>query len=62
MELALADNADTKQMVAEVVNLFPTLGDIINNIVIAVNQEYLEGTVTLKDGDEVAFIPPISGG
>ena len=29
---------------------------------IAVNQGYAEDTVQLKDGDEVALIPPVSGG
>ena len=29
---------------------------------LAVNQEYANARVTLKDGDEVAIIPPVSGG
>ncbi|MFN8775939.1 MAG: MoaD/ThiS family protein [Flavobacteriales bacterium] len=29
---------------------------------IAVNQGYAEDTVQLEDGDEVALIPPVSGG
>jgi molybdopterin converting factor subunit 1 len=29
---------------------------------IAVNQTYVEPDVELHDGDEVAFIPPVSGG
>ncbi len=29
---------------------------------LAVNNEYVEGDHTLHDGDEVAIIPPVSGG
>jgi len=28
----------------------------------AVNQEYAEGGTVLRDGDEVAFLPPVAGG
>ena len=31
-------------------------------VAFAVNQDYATGDTVLKDGDEVAFIPPISGG
>ncbi len=30
--------------------------------VVAVNQEYATDDLTLKEGDEVAIIPPVSGG
>lgn len=29
---------------------------------IAVNMEYTDGKAQLKDGDEVAFFPPVTGG
>ena len=29
---------------------------------VAVNQEFVAGSTTLHDGDEVAFIPPMQGG
>jgi molybdopterin synthase sulfur carrier subunit len=31
-------------------------------VLFAVNGEYVEGDRELKEGDEVAFIPPVSGG
>jgi MoaE-MoaD fusion protein len=39
----------------EQAGLWPTLA-------IAVNREYASGSTTLKDGDEVALLPPVSGG
>jgi molybdopterin converting factor small subunit len=58
----LADDADTASMLSAVTEQFPQLAAMLDKIVIAVNQEYLQGTMALRDGDEIAFIPPISGG
>ena len=33
-----------------------------NSVSFAVNQEYVDRTTVLRDGDEVALIPPVSGG
>jgi molybdopterin converting factor subunit 1 len=33
-----------------------------DSIAVAVNQEYARATDVLKDGDEVALLPPVSGG
>ena len=35
---------------------------VAENVRIAVNREMVEGAVTLKAGDEVAFLPPVTGG
>ena len=32
------------------------------NTLIAVNMEYTDGNAEVKNGDEVAFFPPVSGG
>ena len=32
------------------------------NVKIALNQELIEGPCALADGDEVAFLPPVTGG
>ena len=34
----------------------------INSYFIAVNQEYAEDEQTINDNDEIAIIPPVSGG
>jgi molybdopterin converting factor subunit 1 len=41
---------------------FPALGGHRDSVGFAVNQEYVEGDFRPRAGDEVAFIPPVSGG
>jgi len=38
------------------------LDELPDNLLIAVNQEYTSKEVLVKDGDEVAFFPPVTGG
>ncbi|HUP66173.1 MAG TPA: molybdopterin converting factor subunit 1 [Thermoanaerobaculia bacterium] len=40
----------------------PRLSSYVTPPLVAVNQEYAPPTTRLEDGDEVAFIPPVSGG
>jgi molybdopterin synthase sulfur carrier subunit len=40
---------------------YPRLASL-RSVYIAVNQEYAEETMLLKEGDEIALIPPVSGG
>ena len=35
---------------------------VAENVRIAVNQELVDGAVALRAGDEVAFLPPVTGG
>ena len=41
---------------------FPPLGEMAGSLVGVVNQEITSPEEPLKDGDEVAFLPPVSGG
>jgi len=41
---------------------FPALAGHRDSVGFAVNQEYVEGDYQPRDNDEVAFIPPVSGG
>lgn len=36
--------------------------DVWRTLAVAVNQEYAALSTTLRDGDEVALLPPVSGG
>ncbi len=38
------------------------MGAALDSIAVAVNQEYARAGDVLKDGDEVALLPPVSGG
>jgi len=41
---------------------FPRLNDLAGALLLAVNQEIADQARILHDGDEVAFLPPVSGG
>lgn len=41
---------------------FPRLGEIAGSLVTSVNQGIADRERILRDGDEVAFLPPVSGG
>jgi molybdopterin synthase catalytic subunit len=57
-ELELAAGARA----ADVWPALPELGEAPPGVLLAVNKEYVEGDHELRDGDEVALIPPVSGG
>ena len=40
----------------------PEIVMIWDTIAVAVNQQYAQPNATLSDGDEVALLPPVSGG
>lgn len=43
-------------------NQFPRLREMASSIVVARNQEFAESGSEVSDGDEIAFLPPVSGG
>ncbi|MHB8571337.1 MAG: molybdopterin converting factor subunit 1 [Candidatus Dormibacteria bacterium] len=61
-EVAVADGSDLNALWAELVMRHPALAPLRDALVVAVQREYTEWTAALHDGDEVALIPPVSGG
>lgn len=62
--ITLDQGADTAQLKKVLLALHPSLQKIIQHCIFAVNLEYesADTNTPLNNGDEVALIPPISGG
>lgn len=50
-----------KELVQAIIAKYPELKDLAS-IKIAVNEEYVENEYLIQDQDEIALIPPVSGG
>ena len=60
--LDLPDGASLGALAREMARLHPALISEPADLVAAVNQEFRDHGHTLAEGDEVALIPPVSGG
>jgi molybdopterin converting factor subunit 1 len=61
-EQTLADGATVGDLWAALCRAHPELAPLSASISFAVNREYVDRTHRLREGDEVALIPPVSGG
>lgn len=62
LELELMQMATTRTMMAVLLGKYPELEEITAALKIAVNKKYITEETALAEGDEVALLPPISGG
>jgi molybdopterin converting factor subunit 1 len=62
MAWELADGATIDDLWRTLCARYPQLGALRSSMTFAVNREYVRGDHTLASGDEVALIPPVSGG
>jgi molybdopterin converting factor subunit 1 len=58
----LSEGARVEDLFARYGNRFPKLAEFRASVVASVNQEFAEWRAPLAAGDEVAFLPPVSGG
>ena len=61
LELTFKDSIAVGAFKLIIKEKFPQLKNI-NSYAIAVNETYAEDALSLKEGDVVAIIPPVSGG
>jgi molybdopterin converting factor subunit 1 len=62
VELSLQDGSHAFNVLDHFLKVNPGLSSWKSHLRIAVNAEYVELNHRLQDGDEVAIIPPVSGG
>jgi molybdopterin converting factor subunit 1 len=61
-DLQLDEGATIQSATAQLSKQFPPISDFLPRVAFAVNQQYVPPTTPLHDGDELALIPPVSGG
>ena len=62
LELELADGATITDLKNELVKQFPQFESMREHLLVAVDAEYAKEDQVLMPGQEVALIPPVSGG
>jgi molybdopterin converting factor subunit 1 len=60
--IELSEGATVGMLWGLLVERYPRLGGYSGKLLYAVNQEFSTLETKLRDGDEVALIPPVSGG
>jgi molybdopterin converting factor subunit 1 len=58
----VASPATVQSVWASLVGEMPSLGEYERTMSVAVNADYARMNAAVHDGDEVAFLPPVSGG
>ena len=57
----LAEGVNVRSLLAKLHQDYPRLQNL-KSLLVAVNSEYAEDEQVLKEKDEIALIPPVSGG
>jgi molybdopterin converting factor subunit 1 len=60
--IELADGARVEAVFTRYARDFPRLSDLDSSIVLACNREFCDRSAAIREGDEIAFLPPVSGG
>mgnify|MGYP000479875510 CR=1 FL=1 len=61
VEIEMSRSSNVQSVLVELKTNYPKLKDI-KSLLIAVNNEYAELDLILSENDEIALIPPVSGG
>ncbi len=60
--VGLPEGASLADLLAHYEKKIPRLKDFLSSTAVSLNQEYASPAARLKDNDEVALLPPVSGG
>jgi molybdopterin converting factor subunit 1 len=62
LALKLDSQSSVANALQQIGEQLPELRPILGRVATAVNRSYVKPDATLHDGDELALIPPVSGG
>jgi molybdopterin converting factor subunit 1 len=62
VEVEVEDDTDITGFLDVLKKAYPELGTLSETLIVSVNKEYATYDTILKNGDEVALLPPVSGG
>ncbi|KRL67511.1 hypothetical protein FC27_GL001827 [Companilactobacillus versmoldensis DSM 14857 = KCTC 3814] len=63
VDLSLPDQFKAQDVLEQIKELHPDYADVLDQSLVAVNEEYAnEDKIDLTSVDEIAIIPPVSGG
>ena len=60
-EIEMGESANVQAILGKLKTNYPKLKDI-KSLLVAVNSEYADSDLVLSEKDEIALIPPVSGG
>jgi molybdopterin converting factor subunit 1 len=60
--VSLAEGLTVTDLIADLASKHKRFIEMAPSLMVSVNQEYVPRDTVLNQGDEVAFIPPVSGG
>ena len=62
LSLSLHDGKRVKDLVSVIDAAYPKIGELLQKVLVSVNQEIAHEDLEVKDGDEIALLPPFAGG
>lgn len=62
LDLDLDEHSTVSDLIENLRQDHPKLGNLLETLMVSVNLEYAVYETELKNGDEVALLPPVSGG
>jgi MoaE-MoaD fusion protein len=62
LDVEMPEGSHVKDLRDIIIGMYPNAKDTIGSSLVAIDQKYAGNTDRLRDGAEVAFFPPVSGG
>ena len=62
LTLMVPEGSTVRDLVSQLAQEHPNIGPLLEHTAIAVNEVYAENTQILAESDELALLPPVSGG